>query len=837
MIDKQFDPKEIDTKWQEIWEKDRIYATNEPKEGEEKYYVLDMFPYPSGEGLHVGHPKGYVFTDIIARYQRMQGKKVLHPMGLDSFGLPAENFAIKTGTHPAKVIEKNSARFYQQLKLFGFSYDWEKKISTCDPDYYKWTQWIFLKMWENGLAYQAEMPINWCPSCKTGIANEEVVKGKCERCGTTVTKKFLKQWVLRIRNYAERLINDLDTIDWPDSIKDMQRNWIGRSEGAKIRFKVENPQSKEETTITVFTTRPDTINGATFMVLAPEIEMVAKLTTKEQQEKVETYIEKTLSKSSIERKENKEKTGVFTGSYAINPVNGNRIPIWIADYVLADYGEGAIMAVPAHDQRDWEFAKKFDLPIIQVITDKEKKSSIEEKAYEDIEDGFLTNSAQFNDLAVNQAIGLITDWMQKEGYGEKAVEYRIHDWIFSRQRYWGEPIPLIHCPKCGIVPVPYEELPLTLPMVEKYEPTDTGESPLSKMEEWVNVSCPKCGEKAKRETNTMPQWAGSCWYYLRFIDPNNNEELADKEKLKKWLPVDFYVGGAEHAVLHLLYARFWHKFLYDIGVVPTIEPFQKLKNVGMVLGENGVKMSKSKPETIINPDDMIEKYGADTFRAYIMFMGPFSDTIAWDTKGMEGVCRWLNKTWNLAQEIILVNEKIQEDPEQWLWTSNEIEEVRLATVINKGIKKVSEQYVNYSFNTVVSNLMILVNDLNDLKKEFSPQVDPAAWRKALEALLAMMAPVCPHIAEELWHQLGYQNTVTKIPWPKYDPNLVKDEMINIPIQINGKLRGEILMPADASKEMVLDEAKNNKEIKKYLEGNKIVKEIYVEGKIVNLVIK
>jgi len=682
---KEYNPKEIEKKWQKFWEERGIFNAKDFSKPP-KFYILDMFPYPSGTGLHVGHPRGYIGTDVIAHYKRMQGFNVLHPMGWDAFGLPAENYAIKTGIHPEITTKQNIQRFKEQMKMIGLSYDWSREINTTDPKYYKWTQWIFLLLFKRGLAYQQTLPINWCPSCKTGLANEEVVGGKCERCGTEVTKKNIRQWVLKITAYAERLLKDLDKVDWPEKIKEMQRNWIGRSEGANIQFPISNSQFS----IKVFTTRPDTIFGATFLVLAPENELVEEITSPEHKKEVEKYIEETKKKLDTERQEEKEKTGVFTGAYAINPATEEEIPIWIADYVLPYYGYGAIMAVPAHDQRDFEFAKKYNLPIKEVIIQNSKlkikncnskfKKNLE-KAYEG--EGILVNSGKFDGMPSEKARKEITKWLKEKNLAEFAINYKLRDWIFSRQRYWGEPIPLVFCPACkkriqnskfkiqnleknqtfkiqnyeyslgeilnpGWIAIPEEELPLTLPKVEKYQPTGTGESPLAAIKEWVNTKCPKCGSPAKRETNTMPQWAGSCWYFIRYVDPNNDKALADRKLMEYWLPVDFYVGGAEHAVLHLLYARFWTKFLYDQGILPFDEPFLKLRNQGLILAPDGQKMSKSKGN-VINPDDLVKKYGADAFRLYEMFMGPFDQPIAWDPKGILGTKRFLDKVFQIAK--------------------------------------------------------------------------------------------------------------------------------------------------------------------------------------------
>ena len=800
-------------------------------------YVLDMFPYPSGAGLHVGHPEGYTATDIYSRYLRMNGYNVLHPMGFDSFGLPAENYAIKTGTHPYVTTNKNINNFRRQIKSLGFSYDWDREISTCNEDYYHWTQWIFEQLYKKGLAYEASTPINWCPDCKTGLANEEVKEGHCERCGAKVEKKNIRQWILRITAYADKLLEDLDSLDWPESVKAMQRNWIGRSEGAAVFFQLENSDEKLE----VYTTRCDTLFGATYMVIAPEHPLVSKLTTPEQKEAVEKYLDATKHKSDLERTDlAKDKTGVFSGSYAINPVNGKKIPIWIADYVLISYGTGAIMAVPAHDERDWEFAKKFNLPIIEVL---KSKVNVQEEAW--TEDGEHVNSEWLNGLNKADAIEKMLAFLEEKGCGHKAVNYKLRDWVFSRQRYWGEPIPLIHCPDCGTVLVPEEELPLTLPQIQKYEPSGTGESPLVNVESWVNCKCPKCGRDAKRETNTMPQWAGSCWYYLRYIDPKNDKAFVDPEKEKYWMPVDLYVGGAEHAVLHLLYSRFWHKVLYDLGLVSTKEPFQRLVNQGMITSfayqkankslvptdlveerdgkyfdkETGeeltqviAKMSKSL-KNVINPDDFIRDYGADSVRMYEMFMGPLRESKPWATNGFIGVYRFLDRTWRIATEKKIEDVALSKD---------------LDKLMNKTIKKVSEDTASLNFNTAISQMMVYVNELNKL------DVIP---KKALETLTLLLSPYTPHLAEELWSMLGHEPSVALVKWPEYDEAKCKDDEIEVVVQINGKLRSKLTLPHGATKEEMLEKAKEDEKIKTWIDGKTIVKEIVVPGKLVNIVIR
>ncbi len=795
---------QIEKKWQDYWEKNKTFKVTEdpavPKE--KRKYVLDMFPYPSSQGLHVGHPEGYTATDIYCRYLRMAGNHVLHPMGFDSFGLPAENYAIKTGTHPKTTTEENIKRFTKQIKTLGFSYDWDRQVSTHSPEYYKWTQWIFLKLFEMGLAYESETPINWCPSCKTGLANEEVKDGSCERCGTTVRRKNIRQWILKITDYAERLLNDLDKLDWSEAIKTMQRNWIGKSEGANVIFKVAGSGDPIE----VYTTRPDTLFGATYMVLAPEHKLVDKITTDEYRQAVEEYRDQANKKSDLERTDlAKEKTGVFTGAYAINPVNNKEIPIWIADYVLISYGSGAIMAVPAHDTRDWEFAKKFNLPIVEVL----KGGDVEKAAHTG--EGIHVNSGFLDGLGKEEAIKKIIQWLEEKGIGKGTVNYKLRDWIFSRQRYWGEPIPLVHCDECGIVPVPEEELPLTLPEVKSYTPTGTGESPLAGIEEWVNTTCPVCGKPAKRETNTMPQWAGSCWYYLRYLDPHNDKELASKEKIEYWMPVDLYVGGAEHAVLHLLYARFWHKVLYDLGVVNTDEPFQRLINQGMILGEGGVKMSKSLGN-VINPDDIIKEFGADTMRLYEMFMGPLQVSKPWSTKGVAGVFRFLDRVWRVSERELTDDKPPAE----------------LVKLLHKTIKKVSHDTSGLEFNTAISQMMIFINGVFKEEK---------LYRSLWEPFVLLLAPYAPHIAEEMWEKLGHTGTLAFEEWPVWDEELVKEDSVEIVLQINGKVRAKLRMPAGTDKAVLEEKALENERIKELLEGKNIIKIITVPDKLVNIVAK
>lgn len=940
-------------KWQDKWLESKIDRA-EDFGAKPKKYVLDMFPYPSAAGLHVGHPEGYTATDIYSRYLRLKGFNVLHPMGWDAFGLPAENYAIKTGTHPRTTTEANIVTFRRQIQSLGFSYDWDREIDTTDPGYYKWTQWIFLQLFKKGLAYEATVPINWCPSCKTGLANEEVISGKCERCDTVVERKDLRQWMLKITAYADRLLGGIEKLDWSESIKSLQRNWIGRSEGAEVDFKIAGSTEK----ITVYTTRPDTLFGATYMVLAPEHKLVQELKDRISNfAEVENYIKEAKNKSDLERTElNKDKTGVeLKGIKAINPVNNTEIPIWISDYVLASYGTGAIMAVPAHDDRDFEFAKKFDLPIIEVIiperidkrnppvdgkekverqnvqvvvrnpktgkilvlhsqkykwntfpmggigqgedllaaaarevleetgyknltngkilggqvraeyfanhkdvnrvsytnlvqfdlADEEQVAIPEEEkeaeneilwkkpeeltnefmvhaemdlwqerikkgdiAYTDVDSGVMVNSEFLNGLVPSEAIGKMTAWLEEKGYGKKAVNYKLRDWVFSRQRYWGEPIPLVHCEKCGIVPLDEKDLPLTLPEVEKYEPTGTGESPLATIDEWVNTTCPKCGGPAKRETNTMPQWAGSSWYWLRYIDPQNDQALADKKKMEYWLPVDLYLGGAEHAVLHLLYARFWNMVLFDIGVVPQEEPFTKLINQGTILAENGEKMSKSRGN-VVNPDDILKEYGADTFRMYEMFMGPLEDMKPWSTKNILGVHRFLNKVWDIGQQEMSVSE------------NNEVE-----ILLHKTIKKVGEDIEVMGYNTAISALMMLLNKIQEIK---------TVSRKQWEKILIIISPLAPHLAEELWSQLGHKESIFKEQWLDYDPAKVIDAEKEIPVQVNGKVRAKLMLATDITEEAATAAALADDNVKKYLSGEP-KKVIFVKGKLISIVV-
>jgi leucyl-tRNA synthetase len=767
-----------------------------------------MFPYPSSQGLHVGHPEGYTATDIYCRYLRSKGCNVLHPIGFDAFGLPAENYAIKTGQHPAKTTADNIARFRGQIKKLGFSYDWEREVDTSSPEYYRWTQWIFLKLYEKGLAYEAESPINWCPSCKTGLANEEVKDGECERCHTKVTRRRVRQWMLRITAYADRLLEDIDTLDWPEPVKLMQRNWIGRSEGADVTFSIEGVDDK----LVIYTTRPDTLFGATYMALAPEHPLVLKITGAGQRSAVEKYIENAAQKSDLERTGlAKEKTGVFTGAYAINPVNNAKIPIWIADYVLISYGTGAIMAVPAHDERDWDFAKTFKLPIIKVV---EGEAPEEPDACTPAE-GRCVNSGQFDGLTTAEAKTKITKWLEERGLGKKAVNYKLRDWVFSRQRYWGEPIPLVHCEKCGVVPIPETELPLLLPETESYEPSGTGESPLAKIENWVNTTCPRCGAVAKRETNTMPQWAGSCWYYLRYLDPHNNTAFAGRDKIDYWAPVDLYVGGTEHAVLHLLYSRFWHKALFDLDLVNTPEPFRRLVNQGMILGEDNQKMSKSRGN-VINPDDIISQYGADAMRVYEMFMGPLEVSKPWMTAGLTGVTRFLDRVWGISEKVDNTDR-----------TEN-AENAPVTRLLHKTIKKVSADTETLNFNTAISQMMIYTTELAKLAA-----VPVQLW----EPLVIMLAAYAPHLGEELWEKLGHTETVSGAAWPSYDETLSLDDELTIVAQINGKIRDKFTAAAGTANEELEKTALSLPVIKKWLEGKTIVKIIAVQDKLVNIVIK
>ncbi|MBS5523192.1 MAG: leucine--tRNA ligase [Clostridiales bacterium] len=801
---KTYNHKVIEKKWREHWEKDPVNVNDGKKP---KYYCLDMFPYPSGNGLHVGHWRGYVISDVWSRYKMLNGYYVIHPMGWDAFGLPAENYAIKMGVHPEKSTAENVANIKRQIQEIAAIYDWDMEVNTTDPNFYKWTQWIFVKMFKAGLAYEKEMPINWCPSCKTGLANEEVVNGKCERCGADVTKKNLKQWMLKITKYADRLLNDLDKLDWPAKVKKMQTDWIGKSYGAEIDFAVDGRDEK----ITVYTTRPDTLYGATFMVLAPEHALARDLATDETRAAVEDYIYQTSLKSSVDRLQDKEKTGVFTGSYAINPLNGAKVPIWLSDYVLADYGTGAIMCVPAHDDRDFEFATKFNIPIIQVISPDGKENPNLTQAY--TESGTVINSGEWTGMDSAVLKKEAPEIIEKRGIGKKTTNYKLRDWVFSRQRYWGEPIPIVHCEKCGCVPVPEDQLPLLLPEVESYQPTGTGESPLAAIDEWVNTTCPCCGGPAKRETNTMPQWAGSSWYFLRYVDSKNDKELVSREKADKYLPVDMYIGGVEHAVLHLLYSRFYTKFLCDIGVIDFDEPFIKLFNQGMITGKNGIKMSKSKGN-VVSPDDLVRDYGCDSLRLYELFVGPPELDSEWDDRGIDGVYRFLNRFWNM----------IMDNKDKAMAPSKNMVKLR-----HKMIYDISTRLEQFSLNTVISGFMEYTNKLTDVAKK-----EGGLDKETLETAVILMAPFAPHLGEELWEQLGHNSSVFENQWPKADEEAMKDDEVNVAVQINGKVRAVIQLPADISKDEAL--AAGREALRGKLTGN-IVKEIYVPGKIVNIVMK
>lgn len=799
-----YDFTNIEKKWRKKWEDEPI---NKPDETKQKYYCLDMFPYPSGNGLHVGHWRGYVLSDVWSRYKILQGYEILHPMGWDAFGLPAENDAIKKGIHPEVGTAKNIANFKRQLHEISAVYDWDKEINTTDPNFYKWTQWIFVKMFKAGLAYEKQMPINWCPQCKTGLANEEATNGVCDRCGATVTKKNLRQWMLKITDYAERLLTDLDKLEWSEKVKKMQADWIGKSYGAEIDFEVANSSKK----IKVFTTRPDTLYGATFMVVAPEHKIVQEITTDEYKAEMDKYVFNASTKSSVDRMADKEKTGVFTGSYGINPLNANKIPIWVSDYVLSDYGTGAIMCVPAHDDRDFEFAAKFNIPITQVIIKEGEQLKELDQAYTD--EGVMINSGVFDGMKSSEAKETIANYLQDEGIGKKTVNYKLRDWVFSRQRYWGEPIPIIHCEHCGAVAVPEDQLPIALPKVDSYQPTGTGESPLAAIDEWVNTTCPECGSPAKRETNTMPQWAGSSWYFLRYVDNHNDEYLVSKQKADKWLPVDLYVGGIEHAVLHLLYARFYTKFLKDIGVINFDEPFHKLFNQGMVT-KNSAKMSKS-VGNVVSPDDLVKDYGCDSLRMYELFIGPPELDSEWDDRGIDGVYRYIKKVWKL----------VTENKNKIVKPNRDLERIR-----NKMVYEITNRLNNFSMNTVVSGFMEFTNNLIDIVKK-SNGID----KDTLDTLIILLAPFTPHLAEELWEMTNHKESVFKQKWPLYDETKMKEDTISIAVQVNGKLRTNIDINSDMNKEDVLNLAKEA--VKDRLNGLNLVKEIYVPNKIVNLVVK
>ena len=801
-----YNHKVVEKKWQKVWDDNKAFAATDDY-SKPKYYALVEFPYPSGQGLHVGHPRPYTALDIVARKRRMQGYNVLYPMGWDAFGLPTENYAIKNKIHPKEVTKNNVARFKAQLHSLGYSFDWDREINTTDPEYYKWTQWIFLKLFKAGLAYKKEMPINWCTSCKVGLANEEVVNGVCERCGAPVVRKVKSEWMLKITEYADKLIEGLDTVDYIERVKVSQKNWIGRSTGAEVDFRIKGKEDK----LRIYTTRCDTLFGATYMVVSPEHPLLDKYKDEiKNWSEIESYREQAARKSDFERSElAKDKTGVaINGLVAINPVNEKEIPIWVSDYVLMSYGTGAIMAVPAHDERDWEFAKKFDLPLIQVVAKDGEEVDINEAAFTDVATGVLINSGFLNGLQVKDAKEKMIEFLEEKGIGKAKVNYKLRDWVFSRQRYWGEPIPIIHCDKCGYVPLNESELPLMLPEVESYMPTDNGESPLAAMTDWVNVKCPCCGGPAKRETDTMPQWAGSSWYFLRYTDPKNTEALASKEALKYWLPVDWYNGGMEHTTLHLLYSRFWHKFLYDQGVVPTPEPYQKRTSHGMILGENGEKMSKSRGN-VVNPDDIVNAYGADTLRTYEMFIGAFDLAASWSDDGVKGCRRFLERVWKL-QDIVVDGDAYSKDME---------------TKMHQTIKKVSTDFENLKYNTAIAAMMALVNDF--YKKN-------AVTKGEMKTLLTLLNPVAPHITEEMWSILGYEGYLYQASWPTFDEAKTVESTVEIAVQINGKMKATLAINKDDPKDDVIAKAKEA--IADKLTGN-IVKEIYVPGRIVNIVMK
>lgn len=801
----KYNHKAVEEKWQKIWEDKGVFHASDDTE-KEKFYALIEFPYPSGQGLHVGHPRPYTALDTVARKRRLEGYNVLYPIGWDAFGLPTENYAIKNHIHPEIVTKKNIARFKKQIQSLGISFDWRREINTTDPEYYKWTQWIFIQLYKHGLAYKKEMNVNWCTSCKCVLANEEVVNGVCERCGSEVVHKVKSQWMLKITEYADRLINDLDLVNYPDRVKAQQKNWIGRSKGAEVDFTTTTGD-----TLTIYTTRADTLYGATYMVISPEHPMIEKWAGKiSNMDEIKKYQEAAARKSDFERTEvAKEKTGVrIDGVNAINPVNNKEIPIFISDYVLVSYGTGAIMAVPAHDTRDWEFAKKFDLPIIEVV----KGGNVQEEAYTDCAKGIMVNSGMLDGLTVDEAKKKIIDWLTSEGKGHSKVNYKLRDWVFSRQRYWGEPIPMVYCEKCGYVPIDEKDLPLRLPMVESYEPTDNGESPLAKMTDWINTTCPCCGGKAKRETDTMPQWAGSSWYYLRYMDPHNKNAIASKEALNYWSPVDWYNGGMEHTTLHLLYSRFWHKFLYDIGVVPTPEPYAKRTSHGMILGENGEKMSKSRGN-VVNPDEIVDEYGADTMRLYEMFIGDFEKAAPWSKASIRGCRRFVERYWNL-QSVLIDGDKIR--PE-------------LESAFNKAIKKVGEDIENIKFNTAIATLMALINDISNVK---------SINKEELRIFSILLNPFAPHVTEEVYEACKLGNGIlAEAEWPEYDESKCVDESVEIVVQVNGKIKAKLNIPVDADKDAVLDLAKNDENVKKAIDGMKIIKEIVVPKKLVNLVVK
>lgn len=801
----KYDFKAIEKKWQDKWEESGVFHAENNSE-KPSFYGLIEFPYPSGQGLHVGHPRSYTALDIICRKKRLEGYNVLYPIGWDAFGLPTENYAIKNHVHPEIVTKKNVANFKRQLKSLGFSFDWSREINTTDPEYYKWTQWIFLQMFKKGLAYKKEMAVNWCTSCKCVLANEEVVNGVCERCGSEVVRKTKSQWMLKITAYAERLLNDLDTVDYIDRVKTQQRNWIGRSTGAEVKF---------ETTLgddlMIYTTRPDTLFGATYMVISPEHPLIEKWADKLNNiDEVRAYQVEASKKSDFERTElAKDKTGVkLDGVSAINPVNNKQIPIFISDYVLISYGTGAIMAVPAHDTRDWEFAKKFDLPIIEVV----KGGNVEKEAFTDCATGVMVNSGFLDGKTVDEAKSAIIDWLTENGVGAKKVNYKLRDWVFSRQRYWGEPIPIIHCDDCGYVPVDESELPVRLPNVESYEPTDNGDSPLANMPEWYNTTCPKCGKPAKRELDTMPQWAGSSWYFLRYCDPHNSECLASKEALEYWTPVTWYNGGMEHTTLHLLYSRFWHKFLYDIGVVPTSEPYAKRTSHGMILGDNGEKMSKARGN-VVNPDDVVNEYGADTMRLYEMFIGDFEKAAPWSTSSIKGCKRFLERIWGLMDGVI---------------DSDEYRD-KLVAPMHRTIKKVSADIEEMKFNTAIAALMSLINTISE--------IDGKVTRGELKTILLLLSPFAPHLCEEMWEQMNYGGTINDQKWPEYDESKCVDNEVEIVVQVNGKIRARLNVSVDEAQDSVIEKAKQNEKVAAEISGKTVVKELYVKGKLVNIVIR
>ena len=810
-MERVYNPKEIEQKWQKIWDDEKAFAASDDY-SKPKYYALVEFPYPSGQGLHVGHPRPYTALDIVARKRRMEGYNVLYPMGWDAFGLPTENYAIKNHIHPKIVTKNNVHRFKEQLHSLGYSFDWDREINTTDPEYYKWTQWIFLKLFKAGLAYKAEMPINWCTSCKVGLANEEVVNGHCERCGAEVIRKVKSQWMLKITEYADKLLEGLDHVDYIERVKVSQKNWIGRSTGAEVDFPIAGKEDK----LRIYTTRPDTLFGVTYMVISPEHPYIEKFASEiKNLDEVKVYQEQAARKSDFERSElAKEKTGVkIDGLTAVNPVNGKEIPIWVSDYVLMSYGTGAIMAVPAHDERDWEFAKKFNMPIIQVVESSEGPVDVNEAAFVDVATGKLVNSGFLNGMEVAEAKKAIIEYLEKENIGTQKTNYKLRDWVFSRQRYWGEPIPIVHCDKCGYVPLPEDQLPLELPDVESYMPTDNGESPLAAMRSWVETTCPCCGGPAERETDTMPQWAGSSWYFLRYTDPHNTEALASPEALKYWMPVDWYNGGMEHTTLHLLYSRFWHKFLYDIGVVPTKEPYQKRTSHGMILGEGGEKMSKSRGN-VVNPNDIVAAYGADTLRLYIMFIGDFEQAAVWSDNAVKGCKRFLDKVWNLAESC---SDSLAYTP------ANEAS-------IHKCIKKVADDIESMKFNTAIAAMMTLVGEF---QKNGCTKGD-------MKALLVMLSPFAPHIAEELWETLGFyaqMGFACQQSWPEYDESKTVASEIQMAVQVNGKVRSNIVVPAGADNDAIVAAAQADEKVRKFTDGMALVKSIVVPGRLVNLIVK